>query len=98
MRFARGQAPYKNFIASIVGRHYISLSKDGLYIGTGIYMPDAATLQRLRAAIDEDASGKALARMVAALRRKRYQVSSHETTAKRRADTPTIIHGSICFA
>ena len=40
MRFARGQAPYKTFIASIVGRHYISLSKDGLYIGTGIYMPD----------------------------------------------------------
>ena len=24
MRFARGQAPYKTFIASIVGRHYIS--------------------------------------------------------------------------
>ena len=82
MRFARGQAPYKNFIASIVGRHYISLSKDGLYIGTGIYMPDAATLQRLRAAIDDDASGKVLARMVATLRRRRYQVSSHETTAK----------------
>ena len=82
MRFARGQTPYKNFIASIVGRHYISLSKDGLYIGTGIYMPDAATLHRLRAAIDDDASGKALVRIVAALRRKRYQVSSHETTAK----------------
>lgn len=82
MRFARGQAPYKTFIASIVGRHYISISKDGLYIGTGIYMPDAATLQRLRVAIDDDASGKALARMVASLRRKRYQVSSHETTAK----------------
>ena len=82
MRFARGQAPYKTFIASIVGRHYISLSKDGLYIGTGIYMPDAATLQRLRAAIDDDVSGKALARNGCSLRRKRYQVSSHETTAK----------------
>jgi uncharacterized protein (TIGR02453 family) len=82
MRFARGQAPYKTFIASIVGRHYISISKDGLYIGTGIYMPDAATLQRLRAAIDDEKSGRELARMVATLRRKRYQVSSHETTAK----------------
>jgi uncharacterized protein (TIGR02453 family) len=82
MRFARGQAPYKTFIASVVGRHYLSLSKDGLYIGTGIYMPDAATLQRLRAAIDDETSGKALARMVATLQRKRYRVSSHETTAK----------------
>jgi uncharacterized protein (TIGR02453 family) len=82
MRFARGQAPYKTFIASVVGRHYLSLSKDGLYIGTGIYMPDGATLQRLRAAIDDDASGKALARMLTALKRKKYSVGSHETTAK----------------
>jgi uncharacterized protein (TIGR02453 family) len=82
MRFARGQAPYKTFIASVVGRYYLSLSKDGLYIGTGIYMPDAATLQRLRAAIDDDASGKALARMLTSLKRKKYYVGSHETTAK----------------
>jgi uncharacterized protein (TIGR02453 family) len=82
MRFARGQAPYKTFIASVVGGHYLSLSKDGLYIGTGIYMPDAATLQRLRAAIDNDSSGKALARMLTSLRKKRYYVGSHETTAK----------------
>jgi uncharacterized protein (TIGR02453 family) len=82
MRFARGQAPYKTFIASVVGRHYLSLSKDGLYIGTGIYMPDGATLQRLRSAIDDDSSGKALARILASLKRKRYYVGSHETTAK----------------
>jgi uncharacterized protein (TIGR02453 family) len=82
MRFARGQAPYKTFIASVVGRHYLSLSKDGLYIGTGIYMPDGATLQRLRAAIDDDTSGKALARMLTALKRKKYDIGSHETTAK----------------
>jgi uncharacterized protein (TIGR02453 family) len=82
MRFARGQAPYKNFIASVVGRYYISVSKDGLYIGTGMYMPEAATLHRLRAAIDEEKSGRALAGIVTSLRRKRYQVSTHETTAK----------------
>jgi uncharacterized protein (TIGR02453 family) len=81
MRFARGQAPYKTFIASGVGRHYISLSKDGLYVGTGIYMPDAATLRRLRAAIDEDSSGRKIASILATLRRKRYYVGTHETTA-----------------
>jgi uncharacterized protein (TIGR02453 family) len=82
MRFARGQAPYKTFIASVVGGHYLSLSKDGLYIGTGIYMPDSATLQRLRAAIDDDKSGKELSRLLASLKRKRFNVGTHETTAK----------------
>ena len=83
MRFARGQAPYKTFIASGVGgRYYLSLSKDGLYIGTGIYMPDGPTLRRLRDAIADDASGRKLASIVAGLRRKRYSVGTHETTAK----------------
>jgi uncharacterized protein (TIGR02453 family) len=82
MRFARGQAPYKTFIASVVGRYYLSLSKDGLYVGTGLYMPEGSTLQRLRAAIDDDASGRKLAAIIATLRRKRYYVGTHETTAK----------------
>ena len=82
MRFARGQAPYKNFIASGVGgRYWVSLSKDGLYVGTGIYMPDGATLRRLREAIDEEASGRKLSSIVGGLRRKRYSVSTHERTA-----------------
>ena len=83
MRFARGQAPYKDFIASGVGsRYYLSLSKDGLYIGTGIYMPDGPTLRRLRDAIADDASGRTIASIVAALRRKRYSVGTHESTEK----------------
>jgi uncharacterized protein (TIGR02453 family) len=82
MRFARGQAPYKTFIASGVGsKYYVSLSKDGLYVGTGIYMPDGPTLRRLRAAIDEDSSGRRIASILAGLRRKRYYVGSHETSA-----------------
>ena len=83
MRFARGQAPYKTFIASAVGgKYYISLSKDGLYIGTGIYMPDGPTLRRLREAIAADAPGRKLASIVAGLRRKRYSVGTHETSEK----------------
>ena len=82
MRFARGQAPYKNFIASGVGsRYYVSLSKDGLYVGTGIYMPDSTTLRRLREAIDDGSSGRKIASIVAGLRRKRYSVGTHESTA-----------------
>jgi len=82
MRFAQGQAPYKTFIASHVGStYYVSLSKDGLYIGTGIYMPDGPTLRRLREAIAADASGKKIAAIVTGLRRKKYSVGTHETTA-----------------
>jgi uncharacterized protein (TIGR02453 family) len=82
MRFARDQAPYKTFIASGVGRkYYVSLSKDGLYVGTGIYMPDGPTLRRLREAIAADASGRMIAAMVASLRRKKYSVATHETSA-----------------
>lgn len=81
MRFARGQAPYKDFIASHVGsRYYISLSKDGLYVGTGIYMPDGPTLRRLRDAIADDASGRKIASIATVLRRKRYSVGTHESS------------------
>jgi uncharacterized protein (TIGR02453 family) len=82
MRFARGQAPYKSHIAAGVGRHYLSISKDGLYVGTGIYMPESAALQRLRAAIDDHKAGRELASIVTSLKRKRYRVDTHERTAK----------------
>jgi uncharacterized protein (TIGR02453 family) len=83
MRFARGQSPYKTFIASGVGgKYYVSLSKDGLYVGAGIYMPDGPTLRRLREAIADDASGRKIATILVGLRRKKYSVGTHETTAK----------------
>jgi uncharacterized protein (TIGR02453 family) len=82
MRFARGQSPYKSYIAGGVGRFYLSLSQTGLWVGTGLYKPEPATMRRLRAAIDEDRSGRALASLVTSLRRKRYDVGTHDTTAK----------------
>jgi uncharacterized protein (TIGR02453 family) len=82
MRFARGQSPYKSYIAGGVGHYYLSLSQSGLWVGTGLYKPEPATLQRLRAAIDEDGSGRALASLVTSLRRKRYDVGTHDTAAR----------------
>jgi uncharacterized protein (DUF2461 family) len=52
-----------------------------LYVGTGFYRPDSATLERFRAAIERDASGRELAALVALLRRKGYQVDTHERLA-----------------
>ena len=65
MRFARDKsAPYRTHVSTVVRGNYVSLSADGLYVGTGMYMPDAPTLRRLREAIDDDASGRKLASLV----------------------------------
>jgi len=79
IRFSSDKSPYKTHIAAVVGGYYIHLSKAGLYVATGIYRPDPAVLARLRSAIDRDASGGKLQTIVASLRRKGYQVETHET-------------------
>ena len=81
MRFARGRDPYRTHIAAGVGDRYLSLSADGLYIGAGLYRPEGPTLERLRNAIDADASGRALRKIVTSLRRKGYRVDTHERLA-----------------
>jgi uncharacterized protein (TIGR02453 family) len=79
VRFSRDKAPYKTYIAAGVGGNYISLSADGLYVGGGFYGPDPVTLQRFRAAIDDDTTGRRIQAIVGTLRRRGYEVGSHET-------------------
>ena len=79
IRFSSDKSPYKTHIAAGVGGYYIHLSKAGLYVGTGIYKPDPAVLARLRSAIDREASGRKLQAIVTSLRRKGYQVETHDT-------------------
>ena len=95
MRFARDKsAPYRTHISTVVRGNYVSLSADGLYVGTGMYMPEGPTLRRLREAIDAEASGRKLASLVTTLRRKGYKVDTHESveSAPRgfRADHPRL--------
>ncbi len=79
IRFSRDKAPYKTYIAAGVGGNYISLSADGLFVGGGFYAPDAGALQRFRAAVDDDTTGRRLQAIVRTLRRRGYEVGSHET-------------------
>jgi uncharacterized protein (TIGR02453 family) len=81
MRFARDKSPYKDYIAAGVGNSYISLSKKGVWVGTGMYKPEPPMLARFRAAVADDESGAALAQLVRGLRRKGYDVSTHDTVA-----------------
>ena len=77
MRFARDK-PYKNYLATSQGGCYISFSKEGLWVGTGMYKPEPAALRKLREAIADDSSGRELTRIVAALRRKGFTLDTHE--------------------
>lgn len=77
-RFFKDRPPYKTHIDAGVEAFYLSISAAGFYVGTGLYMPDSGTLERLRAAIDRDASGRELEAMIAALRRKGYRVDTHQ--------------------
>jgi len=79
IRFSSNKSPYKTFVGAGMGSHYIHLSKEGLYVGGGMYMPDSVRLERFRGAIADDASGKELDRIVKALRKKGYRVDTHET-------------------
>ena len=81
LRFSRGQPPYKTYIAAALGGRYIALAADGVWVGAGLYMPDANLLQRLRVAVADDEMGRELEGIVRALRRKGYEVGSHERLA-----------------
>ena len=78
VRFSRDKSPYKLSCAAHLGSGYLSFSADGLMVGTGLWMPDPAQLQRFRAAIDDDKSGPELESMVATLRKDGYDVGAHE--------------------
>ncbi len=81
MRFARDGNPYKTHLAAGIGGTWISLSSQGLYVGSGIYRPETPVLARLRAAIDSGTTGPQLVAIASALRRKGYEVDTHDTVA-----------------
>jgi uncharacterized protein (TIGR02453 family) len=76
MRFAK-EKPYKNYLATGLGGCYISFSKQGLWVGTGMYKPEAAALRQLREAIADDTSGKELTKLMTSLGRKGFKVDTH---------------------
>lgn len=82
VRFSADKSPYKTNCAARLGSGagigYVSFSADGLSVGGGLYMPDAATLRRYRDAVDNPRSGPRLAAIVADLRSAGYSIIAHE--------------------
>jgi uncharacterized protein (TIGR02453 family) len=80
VRFSKDKSPYKTNIAATLSKGgYISLSSEGLGAGSGYYglMPDQ--LERFRAAVADDRTGKPLARMVDKATKSGIEVSAHDT-------------------
>jgi len=78
-RFSADKSPYKLNCAAHMPGGYISFSADGLFVGSGLYMPETEQLQRYRAAVDDERSGPELESVVADLRAGGYEVGAHET-------------------
>jgi uncharacterized protein (TIGR02453 family) len=78
VRFSQDKTPYKISCDAHLQTGYVSLSADGLFAGSGLYMPEAPRLQRFRAAVDDDRSGPELESLVGTLRKEGYDVGAHE--------------------
>jgi uncharacterized protein (TIGR02453 family) len=82
-RFSKDKTPYKLNCAAHLPGGYISFSADGLFVGSGLYMPDSAQLARFRAGVADDKSGPELESIVADLRKHSYEVSAHDVLKTR---------------
>jgi uncharacterized protein (TIGR02453 family) len=79
VRFSADKTPYKtNIAATVANGGYISLSKEGLGVGSGYYMPAPDQLERFRAAVADDKTGPQLVKLVDAARKGGLEVAGHE--------------------
>ena len=79
VRFSKNKAPYKTNIAARFAKGgYVSLSADSFSTGTGYYMMAKDQLERFRAAVDDDKTGRALERAIAKVRDADVEVTSYD--------------------
>jgi uncharacterized protein (TIGR02453 family) len=84
VRFSKDKTPYKTQAAAIVrnfdgdGALYLALSAEGLFVGGGYYHTATDQAQRLRAAVDADRTGRALAAIVATLTGRGWDVGGEQ--------------------
>lgn len=73
VRFSKDKSPYKTNIAAAVGPSgYVTLSAEGLGVGSGMHMMAPDQLERYRKAVAADRSGAALESIVKAVHEQGY--------------------------
>lgn len=98
VRFSADTSPYKTaqgaFLAVAPGvGYYAEVSADGLSLGGGFHPQDRAQTRRFRSAVDDQAAGPELARIVRTLRRKGFQIGGRQVATRPRgvpADHPRL--------
>jgi uncharacterized protein (TIGR02453 family) len=78
VRFSANKEPYKTNLGARIGDGYVQLDATGLMVGSGRFHLESAEVARFRQGVDNETSGKALAKIVAAARKKGYEANSHE--------------------
>ncbi len=80
VRFSTDKSPYKTAAAaSLEHGGYVQLSADGLAAGAGMYLMAPDQLDRYRRAVADDASGRALEKLIARIGRAGITVTGHDT-------------------
>jgi uncharacterized protein (TIGR02453 family) len=79
IRFSADKSPYKTNIAAMIGPGYVHLNADALGAGVGMYHIAPDQLERFRAAVADDRTGRKLESIVADARAAGMDVAAHET-------------------
>jgi uncharacterized protein (TIGR02453 family) len=98
VRFSADKSPYKTaqgaFLEVVRGLGYwVQLDAEGVRVGGGFWPHDRAQVARYRAAVDADASGEALTKVVARLTRAGYEIGGDAVRTRPRgvaADHPRL--------
>jgi uncharacterized protein (TIGR02453 family) len=91
VRFSKDKSPYKTHVGGVIPTKrrgkitevpmalYFHVGQPESFGASGHYMMDAPTLARFRKAVADDKQGKELEKLLGALKKKGYQVDSHDT-------------------
>jgi uncharacterized protein (TIGR02453 family) len=84
VRFSKDKSPYKTACAAAGeadngSLYYVHLSVEGLFVGSGYYHMANDQLERFRAAVDDDRSGREIADATQSLEHARYDLAAHES-------------------
>jgi len=82
-RFAKDKSPYKTNIGAVAEQeggavHYVALSREGLFVGSGYYVMAPDQLVRFRAAVDDKKAGEEIAAITAGLAKQGYDLAAHD--------------------
>jgi len=77
VRFSKDKSPYKTNIAATVDGGYVQLSADGLAAGAGMWEMASDQLERYREAVDRNASGRRLERVVGDAHASGVEITGH---------------------